>query len=178
LVLCGDKVWRYYLLVNRPEQSDTIFTWKDFAAKNNTELLNNLGNFVNRSLNFCFARFEGCVPAVKETTAEDAQHLSKLSELVESYVEVMEAYKLKDGLKIAMKLSSQGNLYMQENKPWVLLKSDRNRCGTVTAVCVNIAYTFLLCELMFMPALPKIFWQVFCGDSSGPLHAWFHTQSS
>ena len=64
------QVWRYYLLANRPEQSDTTFLWDDLAAKNNNELLANLGNFVNRALSFTAAKFHMKVPVVEETCAE------------------------------------------------------------------------------------------------------------
>lgn len=71
------QVWRYYLLVNRPESQDTDFRWDDLALRNNSELLNNLGNFVNRTLSFCASRFEGRVPAMHPGATEAAAALSQ-----------------------------------------------------------------------------------------------------
>lgn len=65
------EVWRYYLLWNRPELSDTVFTWDDFAQKNNSELLKNLGNFINRALKFCKSKFDGIVPQVDVVLDDD-----------------------------------------------------------------------------------------------------------
>ena len=64
------EVWRYYLLANRPEQQDTVFLWKDFVAKNNNELLKNLGNFSNRFLKFLASSFKGVVPAYESAKHE------------------------------------------------------------------------------------------------------------
>lgn len=83
-------VWRYYLLAVRPESSDAAFQWDDFAAKNNSELNDNLGNFLNRSLKFVFARFEGTVPGMDEggAGAEEVAALgATVAPLVEKYIE-------------------------------------------------------------------------------------------
>merc|ERR1719397_675931 len=74
------EVWRYYLLVNRPEVSDTMFLWEDFAAKNNKELLANLGNFINRALKFCSMKFEGIVPHYNSLMPEDEKFIAEVSE--------------------------------------------------------------------------------------------------
>lgn len=66
------EVWRYFLLINRPENQDTVFTWNDFIAKNNNELLANLGNFSNRALKFTVASFKGVIPAYGSTEYEKA----------------------------------------------------------------------------------------------------------
>ena len=86
------EVWRYYLLINRPEQQDTIFLWSDFMAKNNNELLANLGNFSNRLLKFLASSFQGKVPAypTEAVHAEDQKFLNSLYAKFEEYVELME----------------------------------------------------------------------------------------
>lgn len=120
------EVWRYYLLVNRPELSDTVFQWDDLAAKNNGELLKNLGNLTNRVLSF-IKKFDYVVPKVDVTALReyDINFLKKVSELVQEYHKKLELVKIKEGLKILMEISSEGNLYMQEVKPWDAIKTDK-----------------------------------------------------
>jgi len=116
------EVWRYYLLINRPESQDTIFLWEDFVAKNNNELLANLGNFSNRLLKFVASSFKGIVPAygndvsqVGEAVvfhADDKTFFDTLFDKFNKYVSLMEAVKLKDGLKVAMEYSAECNGYL------------------------------------------------------------------
>lgn len=111
------EVWRYYMLFNRPEQSDTVFLWEDFAAKNNTELSNNLGNFINRTLTFVKNSYQSIVPAPTVITPEDQQFLDEVSVLLSEYIDLMEQVKLKDGLKHVMNISKKANQFMQDHKP-------------------------------------------------------------
>ncbi|OVA01635.1 tRNA-binding domain [Macleaya cordata] len=152
------EVWRYYLLTNRPEVSDTLFTWKDLQAKLNGELLSNLGNFINRVLSFIAkpsglgygsvipdAPNAGSHPLTK-TLAE------KVGKYVEQYVEAMEKVKLKQGLKTAMSISSEGNAYLQDSQFWKLYKEDPASCSIVMKTSVGLVY--LLASLLepFMPS--------------------------
>jgi len=147
------EVWRYYLLVNRPEQQDSTFLWSDFVAKNNNELLANLGNFSNRCLKFLSSSFKGIVPKYESDLHEaDAKFLKDLKALFEKYIQLMEDVKLKDGIKTAMEYSSVCNVYFQENKPWELAKSDKVRCSQVMNIAVQALY--LLCVILepYMPS--------------------------
>lgn len=146
------EVWRYYLLINRPEQQDTVFLWDDFIAKNNNELLKNLGNFTNRALAFTASKLKGIIPACGEHE-QDTQFLESLQKCLELYFENMDALKIKDGLRNAMDYSSLCNGYFQETKPWDLAKGgDMARCEQVVATAVNALY--LLCTILepFMPS--------------------------
>lgn len=108
------EVWRYYLLINRPENQDTVFLWSDFVAKNNNELLANLGNFSNRILKFLVSAFKKVVPAygTQEINKIDITFIDGLMKRFQKYIELMEQVKLKDGLRTAMELSSDCNLYI------------------------------------------------------------------
>lgn len=108
------EVWRYYLLINRPENQDTVFLWSDFVAKNNNELLANLGNFSNRILKFLVSAFKKVVPAygTQEINKIDTTFIDGLMKRFQKYIELMEQVKLKDGLRTAMELSSDCNLYI------------------------------------------------------------------
>ena len=149
------EVWRYYLLINRPEQSDSMFVWDDLAAKNNTELLANLGNFVNRALSFMKARLGGVVPTVAADAPDGVALGDKVAPLLKEYVEHMEKIKLKDGLKAAMMVSKAGNVFLQETAPWVLFKSDKQRCEEVVASAAGLV--LVLCALLapFIPSFTR-----------------------
>ncbi|XP_026425103.1 probable methionine--tRNA ligase [Papaver somniferum] len=152
------EVWRYYLLTNRPEVSDTLFTWKDLQAKLNSELLANLGNFINRVLSF-IAKPSGLGYGSIIPDAANAESHSltkalaeKVGKLVEQYVEAMEKVKLKQGLKTAMSISSEGNCYLQDSQFWKLYKEDPASCAIVMRTSVGLVY--LLASLLepFIPS--------------------------
>jgi len=125
------EVWRYYLLVNRPEQSDTDFKWDDFMAKNNNELLANLGNLINRTLMFTAKNFNKTIPKLHDDkldlVGKDKNFLTKLTEYFVNYKKALENVKIKEGLRIFMELSSLGNSYFQETEPWISFKEDKER---------------------------------------------------
>ncbi|KAI3962718.1 hypothetical protein MKW92_008916 [Papaver armeniacum] len=140
------EVWRYYLLTNRPEVSDTLFTWKDLQAKLNSELLANLGNFINRVLSF-IAKPSGLGYGSIIPDAANAESHSltkvlaeKVGKYVEQYVETMEKVKLKQGLKVAMSISSEGNCYLQDSQFWKLYKEDPASCAIVMRTSVGLVY--------------------------------------
>ena len=118
------EVWRYYLLANRPETSDTDFKWDDFVARNNNELLANLGNLVNRILSFTEKNFKGKIPPFHAEKLEeiDKKFLSDVLNKFKEYIKVMKEAGIKDGVKIFMEISSLGNGYLQVSQPWTLVK--------------------------------------------------------
>lgn len=149
------EVWRYFLLGSRPENTDTVFMWNDFVAKNNNELLANLGNFSNRALKFTVAAFDGKVPEYPgRVFPADATFLNQLNMRIETYVEQLEAVKLREGLQTAMAYSSDCNGYFQQFKPWDLNKNadTKDRCKQVVNTALNAL--FGLCVLLepFMPS--------------------------
>jgi methionyl-tRNA synthetase len=148
------EVWRYYLLYNRPEQADTVFLWEDFAAKNNAELLNNLGNFINRTLSFLHTKCGNVVPAPRLLEA-DAAFLQEVSALKAEYIDLLEHVRIKDGLKCVMALSKKANQFMQDNKPWELFKADRPRCDTILFLSVNLISTLAVMLEPYMPSLAE-----------------------
>ncbi|XP_009139597.1 methionine--tRNA ligase, cytoplasmic [Brassica rapa] len=155
------EVWRYYLLTNRPEVSDTLFTWGDLQAKLTGELLNNLGNFVNRVLSF-IAKPEpsGYGSVIPDAPGAESHPLTqslaeKVGKFVKEYVEAMEKVKLKQGLKIAMAISNEGNAYLQEAQFWKLFKEDKPSCAIVIRTAAGLVY--LLAQLLepFMPSFSR-----------------------
>ncbi|XP_050372237.1 probable methionine--tRNA ligase [Argentina anserina] len=152
------EVWRYYLLTNRPEVSDTLFTWADLQAKLNSELLNNLGNFINRVLSFVAKPsgqgYDSIIPDAPDAGSDPLtkRTAEKVGKCVEEYVEAMEKVKLKQGLKLAMSISSQGNIYLQESEFWRLYKVDQPRCSVVIRTAVGLVHLLACLLEPFMPS--------------------------
>ncbi|CAI9776120.1 unnamed protein product [Fraxinus pennsylvanica] len=152
------EVWRYYLLTNRPEVSDTLFTWTDLQAKLNGELLSNLGNFINRVLSFIAKEpgsgYGSIIPDAQGAESHPSTKVlgEKVSSYVEQYIEAMEKVKLKQGLKIAMSISGEGNAYLQESQFWKLYKEDRTSCSVVMKTSVGIVYLLTCLLEPFMPS--------------------------
>ncbi|VDK42762.1 unnamed protein product [Gongylonema pulchrum] len=118
-------LWRFYLLYVRPETQDTSFAWDDFALKVNAELLNNLGNFVNRALSFLVKYFDSVVPEMyldEQANTMLAEIAAVLSEYDSSFSEL----RLRDGIVKVLAVSRHGNLYIQSTQPWVLIKGNEN----------------------------------------------------
>ncbi|KAM3620931.1 uncharacterized protein V6R79_003820 [Siganus canaliculatus] len=148
-------VWRFYLLYVRPEGQDSAFSWADMATKNNSELLNNLGNFINRAGMFVTKFFEGHVP-VMELQQEDKKLLAMVGWELQQYIQLMDRVKIRDALKHILNISRHGNQYIQLNEPWKKIKggdTERQRAGTVTGVSVNIA---CLLSVMLSPYMPTV----------------------
>ncbi|XP_020426000.1 probable methionine--tRNA ligase isoform X1 [Prunus persica] len=152
------EVWRYYLLTNRPEVSDTLFTWTDLQAKLNTELLNNLGNFINRVLSF-IAKPQGLGygSIIPDASGGESHSLTKrfaerIGICVDQYIEAMEKVKLKQALKIAMSISSEGNAYLQESQFWKLYKQDQAACSLVVKTSAGLVYLLACLLEPFMPS--------------------------
>lgn len=152
------EVWRYYLLTNRPEVSDTLFSWEDFQAKLNTELLNNLGNFVNRVLSFIAKPpgrgYGSIIPDAPKADLHPPTKMlaEKISNHIDQYIEAMEKVKLKQGLRIGMSISSEGNAYLQESQFWKLYNEDRGSCSSVTRTSVGLVYILACLLEPFMPS--------------------------
>ncbi|XP_067213985.1 methionine--tRNA ligase, cytoplasmic [Linepithema humile] len=150
-------VWRFYLAYIRPETQDSNFNWVDLATKNNSELLNNLGNFVNRALVFCEKFFDSNIPSIEPEEA-DWTVLALAQRELSSYINAMEQAKLRDGLKHILAISKHGNQYMQFQQPWVKIKGtddDKKRAGTVVAICCNLACLLSALLAPFMPTTAK-----------------------
>jgi methionyl-tRNA synthetase len=142
-------IFRYYLLINRPEQSDSEFTWKDFQTKNNNELLANLGNFVNRTLTFTKKHFDGKIEKrelneilrnnVEQSLDKITIHLSNI--------------ELKESLKQVMHISKLANQYFQEQEPWKLVKVDLVKCHKVLYNCLELLRKLAIVLEPFMPQI-------------------------
>ncbi|EJS43609.1 mes1p [Saccharomyces arboricola H-6] len=149
------SVWRYYLASVRPESSDSHFSWDDFVARNNSELLANLGNFVNRLIKFVNAKYNGVVPKFDPKKISNYDSLVKdINEILSSYIKEMELGHERRGLEIAMSLSARGNQFLQENKlDNTLFSQSPEKSDAVVAVGLNIIYAV---SSIITPYMPEI----------------------
>lgn len=142
---------RYTLAANLPENRDTDFYWKEFQLRNNSELADILGNFINRTFTFVLKHFDGKVPARGNLNKIDTDMLKEISEYPKRVSDLFEKYKIRDGVNEIMNLARDGNKYFNDSEPWVTIKSDKEKCGTTLNICLQTIYT--LAEL-FSPVLP------------------------
>lgn len=150
-------VWRYFLISNRPETSDSQFTWRAFIAANNAELLANLGNFVNRVIKFVNAKFDGVLPEHKGEEAElegDKALKTDVSDLLVTYIATMEDMRIRGGLETLMKITARGNQYLSEAESKLdnTLLDRPERSGTVISLAVNLIYLVSVLVHPFMPS--------------------------
>jgi len=142
---------RYALAANLPETRDTDFYWKEFKLRNNSELADILGNFINRTFTFVFKHFDGKVPASGKLEKIDEDMLKEISEYPERISDYFEKYKIRDGVNEIMNLAREGNKYFNDSEPWKTIKTDKERCGKTLNICLQAIYT--LAEL-YSPVLP------------------------
>lgn len=144
-------VLRYALLTNLPEAKDSEFTWKDFQAKNNNELVAILGNFINRAVVLTQKYFDNKVPAQKNLQAVDKKALEELSQYPAKIAASIETFRFREATANLMDLARVGNKYLAETEPWKLAKTDLDRVGTILNIALQIAASLaVVCE----PFLP------------------------
>jgi len=129
---------RYAIASNFPENRDSEFTWSDFQAKNNNELVAVFGNFVNRAVVLTNKYFEGVVPEQGELTAMDKDVLSELNGLPSKIEAALKKYRFKDALSEMMNIARLGNKYLAESEPWKLWKTDQERVKTIMNISLQI----------------------------------------
>ncbi len=148
-------VLRYVLTANAPETKDNDFTWKDFQARNNNELVAILGNFVNRVVVLTHKYYEGAVPAPGEFTAADREMLDELQALKTSLTENIETFHFREALKDAMGFARLGNKYLQDCEPWKTVKTDPERVKTIMNLCAQLCANIAVAMEPFMPFMSE-----------------------
>ncbi len=143
---------RYTLTANAPETKDNNFTWRDFQARNNNELVAILGNFVNRAVVLDHKYFDGKVPAIEgELTDVDREVLAEVKAAVEATTADIENFKFREALRQAMNVARTGNKYLADTEPWKVWKTDPQRVATILNVSLQICATI---AVVFEPFLP------------------------
>ncbi len=144
-------VLRYVLTANAPETKDNDFTWADFQARNNNELVAIYGNFINRALVLTGKYFEGRVPACGELTDYDKATIEDFKNVKATLEELLEAFRFRDAQKEAMNLARIGNKYLADTEPWKLAKTDMPRTATVLHLALQIAANLAIAFEPFLP---------------------------
>jgi methionyl-tRNA synthetase len=144
-------VLRYALCANAPETKDNDFTWKDFQARNNSELVAILGNFVNRTLVLTNNYYSGKVPERGKTDAYDNEVLASIKTICEAVESNLDSFRFREALKEAMNLARLGNKYLADTEPWKVIKNDPEKVKTIMNISLQItANLTVVCE----PFLP------------------------
>ncbi|HJI19919.1 MAG: methionine--tRNA ligase [Alistipes sp.] len=146
-----EDVLRYVLCANAPESKDNDFTWKDFQARNNNELVAVLGNFVNRALVLTHKYFDGSTPALGTLTDYDRLTLEELRSIRPSLEANIENYRFREALRDAMNYARIGNKYLADTEPWKVVKTDPERVRTILNVALQITADLSVAIEPFLP---------------------------
>ena len=144
-------VLRYALTANAPETKDNDFTWKDFQARNNNELVAIFGNFINRVAVLTQKYYEGEVPAAGALNSTDSETLQQLSELTQKIEQSLERYRFREAQQELMNIARLGNKYLADEEPWKLIKTDAERVKTVMYVALQVATALAITSEPFLP---------------------------
>ena len=146
-----EDVLRYVLTANAPETRDNDFTWKDFQARNNNELVAIFGNFINRVSVLTQKYYDGSVPARKNQTPEDKEALDKMKAFPAVIGESIERFRFREASQELMNLARLGNKYLADQEPWKLIKVDPERVETIMNIALQIAATLATVSEPFLP---------------------------
>ena len=144
-------VLRYVLTANAPETKDNNFTWKDFQARNNNELVAVYGNFVNRALQLTKKYYDGVVPAAGELTDYDRQTIAEFKDVKAEVERLIENFRFRDAQKEAMNLARIGNKYLADSEPWKVIKTDPERVKTVLNLSLQLVANLAIAFESFLP---------------------------
>lgn len=157
-------VLRYVLTANAPETKDNDFTWRDFQARNNSELVAILGNFVNRAMVLTFKYFNGIVPQPGELADVDRAAITEIRQSVEALTAALDTFHFREALKEAMNIARIGNRYLQETEPWKVAKTDPERVKTILNVAIQICANIAIAFEPFLPFMSEKLLRMLNGD--------------
>ena len=144
-------VLRYTLTANAPESKDNDFTWKDFQAKNNNELVAIFGNFINRVVVLTHKYYQGIVPEPNDFSEIDTEVLARIKEFPTSISSSIERYRFREASQELMNLARLGNKYLADEEPWKVIKQDKERVKTILFVALQIATALAVISEPFLP---------------------------
>jgi methionyl-tRNA synthetase len=146
-----EDVLRYTLCSNAPETKDNDFTWKDFQAKNNNELVAILGNFVNRALVLTHKYFDGRIPETGHLENDDLEVIEKMRRIPVDLSASLESFKFREALASYMELARTGNKYLADTEPWKVIKNDPERVGSILNIALQIVAKLAAFGIPFLP---------------------------
>lgn len=143
--------WRWWLLSHAPEQSDSEFTWENFTDSVNKDLADVLGNFVSRITKFCRSNFGEAVPESGAWQADDEAFAARLAGLIDAYQQSMDAIEVRKAAARLREIWTSGNEYLQAAAPWRVVRTDRERAATITAIGINLVRLYAILSAPFIP---------------------------
>jgi len=156
---------RYVLTANAPETKDNDFTWKDFQARTNNELVAVYGNFVNRALQLTQKYYDGVVPQPGELTETDRQTLAEFQDVKARMESLLDTFHFRDAQKEAMNLARIGNKYIADEEPWKVIKTDPERVKTVIYLSLQLTANLAIAFEPFLPFSSKRLRQMIAMDT-------------
>ncbi len=146
-----EDVLRYVLTANAPETKDNDFTWRDYQARNNNELVAIYGNFVNRALVLTHKYFDGKIPPLGRLTEIDEEMLREVAAIPAELDDQLEHFHFREALKTAMQLARIGNKYLADTEPWKVIKSDPDRVATILHLALQLVGNLSIAFAPFTP---------------------------
>ena len=150
-------LWRFYLLANRPEKTDTSFCWQEFFEKINNEFLDNIGNLVNRTLVYCKNNFDGKL-AKAEYTGTQKEFIANLRVSEKKVSESLEKVGIREALRLIMLIGKAGNKFFQDQEPWVRIKENPEEVQATINILVHLIKDL---AIMFSPFIPNTSKRIF-----------------
>jgi methionyl-tRNA synthetase len=151
----SSDTWRFYLTFLIPETKDSEFKWQEFEDRINLELIGNFGNFVNRTLSFIWNKLDGNIGDSDYSGEREKRMIAFVKEECTKVTSLLEQVRLREALLEILKISDEGNKYLQEKKPWELLKTDRKECEKVLNLCANVCKTLAIVIEPYLPSTSK-----------------------
>ena len=148
-------ILRYVLCANAPETKDNDFTWKDFQARNNNELVAVFGNFINRVMVLSHKYFDGKAAEIKDCTPYDLAVLAEMQAYPAKIAKSIEQYRFREALVELMNLARLGNKYLADTEPWKISKEESQRIATILAISLQIAANLAILSEPFLPFTSK-----------------------
>jgi methionyl-tRNA synthetase len=164
---------RYFLAANAPENKDADFTWKDFQARNNSELADVLGNLINRSLSFIEKNFAAKVPPAGTLSDADRSILTGIEEATNRIGTALEGFQVRHAIGALMDLARSGNKYFNDEAPWSSLKTDRARCATTLNTTVQLLAALSVLMEPFLPFSAEKLWRMLNAPGSHRDQRWY-----
>ena len=146
-----EDVLRYVLCANAPETKDNDFTWKDFQARNNNELVAIFGNFINRALVLTHKYYDGKVPALGKCYDKEDMVIDQLRQAPGKLGKALESFKFRDAMNEFMEVARIGNKYLADTEPWKLIKEDQERVETIMHIALQLAANLAILGEPFLP---------------------------
>ena len=151
--------WRFFLIATRPESKDTNFTWEMFREKINADLNDTFGNFIHRTMSFINSKFDATIPQPVKMEADDQAVLDCIKVRVEESAKQIEDGWLQSAANTLIAISRTGNQYLNTKEPWNLMKTDREKAGTVFYVAAQVVKAIVVVSAPFMPRTAQQLWE-------------------